>query len=165
MGAWRSKYLLRRYDWRCRAKSQAESRRSQRPQNPQKHRSPNAWVSGRQSGVVNGQPLTLTSVWTTCCSGGGIRCSCSLHHITESEQMTMFGLAVTCSRLLRQPPVTQASKLQHCTLSSLCQNGKISSSLALQKFGIYSRKSLGLFHDFSARSSGEHRNFFAEQHC
>ena len=45
-----------------------------------------------------------------------------------------------------------------------CKNCKIS-SLALQKFGIYSRTSLGSFHDFSASSSGENRNFFAEQHC
>ena len=65
-----------------------------------------------------------------------------------------------------QPLVTQASKFQHCTLSSLCKTViKSSSSLALQKFELYSRKSLGLFHDFSARSSGENRNFFAEQHC
>ena len=64
-----------------------------------------------------------------------------------------------------QPLVTQASKCQHCTLSSLFKNCKISSSLALQKFGLFSRESLGSFHDFSAHSSGENRNFFAEQRC
>ena len=78
-------------------------------------------------------------------------------------------LAATCSgshlAATLQPLVTQTSKFQHCTLSSLCKKCKISSSLALQKFRIYSRKSLGLFHDFSARSSGKNRNFFAEQHC
>ena len=54
-------------------------------------------------------------------------------------------LAATCSGSHLQPLVTQASKFQHCTLSSLCKNCKISSSLALQNFRIYSRKSLGLF--------------------
>ena len=53
-------------------------------------------------------------------------------------------LAATCSGSHLQPLVTQASKFQHCTLSSLCKNCKISSSLALQKIRIYSRKSLGL---------------------
>ena len=74
----------------------------------------------------------------------------------------IFGFAVTCSHLLRQPLgshlqplVTQASKLQHCTLSSSSKKCKVSSSLALQKLGIYSPKSLGIFHHFSARSSRE----------
>ena len=58
-----------------------------------------------------------------------------------------------CSHL--QPLVTQASKLQHLHFEFL----------AVQKFGIYYRKSLGTVHDFSACSSGENRKLFAEQHC
>ena len=90
---------------------------------------------------------------------------------SESEQMTYIlilvlkSLAATCSGSYLQPLVAQTSKFQHCTLSSLRKNCKISSPLPLQKFGIYSRKSIGLFHDFSARSSRENRNFFAERHC
>ena len=44
-----------------------------------------------------------------------------------------------------QPLVTQARKLQHCTLSSLCKNGKTSSSLALQKFVFFLGKILDYF--------------------
>ena len=72
-----------------------------------------------------------------------------------------FCLTVTCSHLLRQPLGSHLSlkqvKFNTCTLISLCKSCKISSSLA--------RTSLGFFHDLSARSSGENRNFFAEQHC
>ena len=64
-----------------------------------------------------------------------------------------------------QPLAATCHSSKHCTLSSLCKSCKISSWLALQKFGTYYRKSLGLFHGFSELSSGENRNFFAEQHC
>ena len=58
-------------------------------------------------------------------------------------------LAATCSgshlAATLQPLVTQTSKFQHCTLSSLCKKCKISSSLALQSLEFILGKVLDYF--------------------